>query len=204
MKQPSRRARIFDLIFLILLAMGMLLVAHNRYAISDWWFLRSYIPGADSVRLADDAGLNENGRSLLYRGDPQLAAKSQIDQVCGEGDLGCITNDGTIYILQDDGGRYHDETVVTAAHEMLHAAYRRLSKQRREQVNAWLESERLNLSDPRLDKALDNPSDASEPNDELHSLIGTEYAHLSSDLESYYHKYFNDRSKITAAYTRSQ
>ena len=47
------------------------------------------------------------------------------------------------------------------------------------------------------------PTTSSEPGqrlNELHSLLGTEVAHLSPALERYSHRYFHDRQGIVSAF----
>ncbi|HSH31262.1 MAG TPA: hypothetical protein VK963_01200 [Candidatus Saccharimonadales bacterium] len=204
MSQPTPRQRLWDVVFLIILGLGIYVVALNRIAIADWWFFRSYTPNAAIAALATDAGLSLNGRQLLYRTDPQLVSRARLDQSCGRSVIGCITPEGKVYILQDQGGRFHNEIVVTAAHEMLHLAWRRLPDAERERLAVLLQSEQTRLNDSQLDQKITQAHDATEAVDELHSLLGSEYSNLSGELENYYGTYFTDRTKVTAAYRLSQ
>jgi chromosome segregation ATPase len=43
-----------------------------------------------------------------------------------------------------------------------------------------------------------NKTEPGELSNELHSILGTEYADLSSDLETYYKQYFTNRAQIVA------
>jgi chromosome segregation ATPase len=122
--------------------------------------------------------------------------------------LGCyIGNDSGIYVYQVDDERLHGVEQVTTAHEMLHAAYRRLSKNDRQKVDAMLtDYYEHNLTDQRIKDIIDAYKQ-SEPDDvvnEMHSIFGTELANLPSSLETYYKRYFTDRSKVTDYAARYQ
>lgn len=91
---------------------------------------------------------------------------------------------------------------VTAAHEMLHAAYDRLSDSQRQKVDALLLTEADKLkSDPTFSARI--AVYAKLPKDqyvnELHSVIGTEVADPGSALEQYYTTYFADRTQVICA-----
>ena len=89
---------------------------------------------------------------------------------------------------------------VTAAHEMLHAVYQRMSLFEQSQLNQKLRAVLAQLPNPRILKLVDtyNQQDPSSVDSELHSILGTEVRDLSSDLETYYRQYFTDRSAIVA------
>jgi prefoldin subunit 5 len=92
-------------------------------------------------------------------------------------------------------------TEVTAAHEMLHQAFDRLSTSDKKRVSDMLNSYYKNgLTDKNIiDKMASYKK--LEPNDmvnEMHSVFGTEVGKLPADLETYYKQYFTDRSKIVA------
>ncbi len=86
---------------------------------------------------------------------------------------------------------------------MLHASYRRLSKTRRAEIDHLTTNEVTRLADPHLTSQLNQYHDESERADERHSILGSEFAGLSSQLETYYQTYFNDRSKPTTAIKRT-
>jgi hypothetical protein len=202
MSRPSKAARIVDVIVLILLGLGLYWMAQHRYQISDWWALRTYQPSEQTIALADAAGLSQYGRQLLYRGDPKLVDRGSLDQFCGPDLIGCISREGQIYILQDHEGKYSNEIITTAAHEMLHLAYRRLSTKERQQVDQMTADYLNTVNDPKLNELTNSP-DHAEAADELHSVLGTTRAELPSELEAHYSRYFADRQKTIHAYRQS-
>jgi hypothetical protein len=89
---------------------------------------------------------------------------------------------------------------VVAAHEMLHAAYDRLSPWAKKKLNSELEQQVTTLNNASLNKRLQDYA-SFEPgarDNELHSILGTEYANLSADLEHYYSQYFQNRAQVVA------
>lgn len=197
-----RTSRTFDVLFvgslLVLLGWGYI----NRIAVTDWLYFASYHPSSQIQTLATQAGLNDTGRRLLYRANPTLAGQSTIDQVCDQERLGCLTEKGDVYILDDPTDP--EQTVVTAAHEMLHLAYRRLDAATKQRANALLIDALNRHPDPKLtDELADLPSQ-DEKLDEAHSILGTEYQSLDPALEAYYDTYFRDRTTVVAAEAASQ
>jgi hypothetical protein len=94
---------------------------------------------------------------------------------------------------------------VTSAHEMLHAAYMRLSDEERSAVDTLVEAEytKLSSNDEFAERmAFYARTEPGERDNELHSIIGTEVATISPELERHYARYFDDRSKVVALHTQ--
>jgi hypothetical protein len=112
--------------------------------------------------------------------------------------LGCYAR-GRIHIFNVRDERIADAKYATSAHEMLHAAYARLTKNERVRINMLLE-EAYQYSDRNNElRRIMAEYDRMEPErryNELHSIFGTEYANLSPELEKHYARYFTDRSVI--------
>ena len=116
--------------------------------------------------------------------------------------LGCYhSGQSGIFVLDVTDSRLDGVEQVTAAHEMLHAAYDRLSRSERSKVDAMLEDYYKNdLKDQRIVETI-NAYKKSEPKDvvnEMHSIFATEIASLPAPLEKYYQRYFTDRGQIVA------
>lgn len=201
MFKNRRGSIVSSALFIGIVAVTVLLISLNRVAISDWWWFRTYSPPANVTALADAGGLSEEGRHWLYRTGPQFMSEDAIKNYCGPGDLGCITETGAVYILAYD--KNHQPSVnratVTAAHEMLHMAWRRTTKSERERVEDLLIDAQTSLQSSDLNQRVASYGDSEEQIDELHSMLGTEYEAIGGDLEAYYQKYFSDRSKVVEA-----
>jgi hypothetical protein len=116
--------------------------------------------------------------------------------------IGCF-GQGTLHVLRVDRPDIAPAMVVSAAHEMLHGVYARLTPKARKHIDALIDSFYSTLDDPEL-KAVVATYEKTEPGqrlDELHSLLPTEVEHLSPALERYYRRYFTDRRRIVAAFT---
>lgn len=197
---------LFSLVFTGSLLLLVSLAFLNKQAIFDYIKLRDYTPSAEIVQLASQATLNDEARKVFYVNQPVVQDKAAFKIDCPDGGgektivLGCYHGgQNGIFLLQVSDVRLDGVKQVTAAHELLHAAYERLSSKERQKVDAMLLSYFNNeLKDERI-KATIEGYKKTEPNDlvnEMHSIFPTEIAKLPAELESYYSKYFTDRSKI--------
>jgi hypothetical protein len=177
----------------------------QRQALSDWIQLYGYKPPARIAALAQETTMTDSAKHLFYLNEPRIANKTDFSSHCKNIEktivLGCYHGgeDG-IYILQiANDSELHGVMEVTAAHEMLHAAYERLSASDKTQLNAQLQAY---YDHGLIDKAIKKEVDAyrtSEPGEllnEMHSIFGTEVADLPPGLETYYKRYFRDRSAV--------
>lgn len=199
--------RLFSFVLLIAWLALLGAIALNRYNILDWWKLQHYqVPSAVSS-IADQDTMTDYGRRIFYINKPQIDDKEAFAEACpnngGEQTivLGCYHGgESGIFLQQVKDPRLDGVLQVTAAHEMLHGAYERLSAADRKKVDAMLVDYYNNgLHDPRIIKTI-AAYKKSEPKDvvnEMHSVFGTEVAQLPPALEQYYKRYFNDRSKVT-------
>lgn len=196
-----RTSRAFDVVFVLVLLVGLTTAYFNRTAVQDWAFFLSHHPSVRAQQVAAAAGLNAEGARLLYRGDPQFVSQATIDSVCDKERLGCTTETGQIYVLDDPAKP--DQTVVTAAHEMLHLAYRRLSPNKQDGLSTSL-ADGITDNTADIHSELASSTTDAERLDEAHSLLGTEYTKIADTLETYYRTYFSDRTKVLDVYAASQ
>jgi hypothetical protein len=179
----------------------------NFQAISDWFRLRNYTPpvAVKAFTVADD--MTPYSVHIFYVNHPQLETNvTTFRQHCAIAEqtivLGCYRgNEQGIEIYDVQDARLNGVQQVTAAHEMLHAAYDRLNQKDKDSVDAMLQDFYANqLTDQRIKDTI-NAYKKTEPNDvvnEMHSVFGTEVPNLPAPLEAYYKKYFTDRSQVTA------
>jgi hypothetical protein len=196
-----RTSRTFDAIFLAALAVFVWWASVHRTGISDWVFFLSYHPEPRIITLAADAGLSHDGRRLLYRTNPTFDNQAALTAACDIERLGCLDSKGRAYILDDTANP--QEATVTAVHEMLHLAYRRLTQAQKNELAPLLD-QAITLNQADISTELQDETSATDRLDEAHSLLGTEYAQLPTELEKYYATYFTDRTKIVSANTTSQ
>lgn len=202
-RESSRLARI---LFLLLLLATPLLLFWQRNSLYDSWRLHGYQPPTSVVGLADQDKMTDSARHIFYVNHPELMSDATIfRQACTTAEqtiiLGCYHGpEAGIYIYNVQDDRLAGIQQVTAAHEMLHAAYDRLSDKDRNYVNGLLVDYYNNgLNDQRVKDSIDSYK-KTEPKDianEMHSIFGTEIVSLPQPLETYYKRYFVDRSAVT-------
>ncbi len=186
----------------------ILIVFAQRQAIYDWWRLRDYQAPANVVALADATAMTPKARHNFYVNHPQVEDKTAFNEHCpangGEQTivLGCyIPPQRGIYVYAVDDPQLKGVQEVTAAHEMLHSAYDRLSAKDRAHVDSMLQDfYDHQLHDQRIIDTL-NSYKKTEPDDllnEMHSIFGTEIAELPTGLSQYYEQYFSNRGKVLA------
>lgn len=175
----------------------------NRYNIYDGIVLLNYEAPAKIAQLATDTTMTEKGERLFYVNKPQILGRGLFNEKCQAIEqtivLGCY-NGVSIYVFHVDDQRLDGIQQVTAAHEMLHAAYDRLSGSERKRIDKLTDGLYHKLNNSKLKTSAKNYEEqnpGSIPN-ELHSILGTEINDIGDELEEYYKQYFNDRSKIVA------
>ena len=173
----------------------------NRQVVIDQARLLMYTPSVEVKQLADNTKLSDRGRQLFYVSDPKIQDSAAFNDSCSSTEqtivLGCYKGQ-RIFLYNVTDTRFNGVKEVTAAHEMLHAAYERLGDTEKREVDGLLKPLIEGMKDQRmLDLiALYNKTEPGELYNEMHSILGTEYASLTPGLESYYKKYFEDRSVI--------
>lgn len=188
-------------ILMVLFAIGLVAVFRND--IFDWYQLRGYEPNAEVVSLADNTTMVDYSRKLFYINRPVIADGETFNEHCRGNEhsivLGCyLSGQRGIYLLDVKDDRLRGIKEVTAAHEMLHSAYERLSSSEKERVNKLLEDAFKDVSNTRIIEAVESYRKQSAdivPN-ELHSILGSEVRSLPDELEKYYSKYFSNRLKV--------
>lgn len=196
--------RIISKAFGWLVLVAMVWAALNYEALADQWALQTYHPVGAVATLTNELHLTTKAKAIWYRSRPQIDDKTAFNVDCqpgqGELELGCYWH-GRIYILQINNPSLAPEMEVVAAHELLHAAYTRLSSGQRQTVNTELEQAYAGIHDSDLDARMADyaKSEPGQRDNELHSILGSELASLPTALDSYYTSYFTNRQLVTAA-----
>lgn len=197
----SKLGKLTSIIIVALMSVALIVGISQRQALYDWWRLKDYQPSQEIADLAQQTTLSDSGKRLFYIQHPVLADKQTFNQYCRENEqtivLGCYINRQGIFLYDVTDERLIGVEQVTAAHELLHAAYDRLSSSERQNIDAMLQQTYSQLTDDRIKKTIAT-YEARKANisNELHSIIGTEVDILPDDLEEYYSKYFTNRERI--------
>ena len=204
-RTPGRLLAKLVPLFFILIALGVVLFQQRIVDTVNYY---TYQPSDAIAKIAETTTMQGDGKFYFYASRPELKSASDFNAFCrnnGEQGalLGCYSKrEIAIYDVNDS--RLNGIKEVTAAHEMLHAAWDRLDDSTRK----WLEQE-LKLTyeahkTPELEKrmAMYAETEPGEHYNELHSILGTEIASLPGSLETYYKRYFADRSAIAKQYAQ--
>jgi uncharacterized protein YoxC len=200
----SRRGTIIRLIVSLVLLLGAGWLFLNRMYVVDQIAVWRYTPTLEISQMASRSSMNDNGRFLFYASTPSVQDRNEFNQFCRKiveksAVLGCYTS-GQIYIYNISDPRLDGIKDVTAAHEMLHAAYDRLSPNEKSEVDAMIETAAAQVDSESLKRKLEL-YDTTEPTqrlNELHSMLGTEIKSLPPDLETYYARYFTNRLTLVS------
>lgn len=203
-KSRSKKPRHIGAIVVVLAALILTgwLVLSRQYVVdqvSAW----QYQPSSAVAALADRTTMSRTGRFLFYASQPALDGQYEFNKNCVRKEqntaiLGCY--DGRrIYLYNIADPQLDGIREVTAAHEMLHAAYQRLGEAERAKVDALLEAEYNKMKDDAKFAervAFYARTEPGERDNELHSAIGTEVSVVSPALEAHYAQYFSDRQAV--------
>lgn len=188
----------------IALFLGAIWIVLNQQYIVDRISVLQYSPSAEIVELTNTVDYTDEGRFYFYAAQPIIDGTTLFNKMCERQEkesaiLGCYVNN-LIYIFDVKNEKLAGVETVTAAHEMLHVAYRRLPASEKERVDELLAQEHAKLNSPDLKGRMEyyERTEPGEKFNELHSIIATEFSDISPELEKYYGRFFNDRQKIVA------
>lgn len=197
----------FKFVFFVIFVGVVAFAMFNYRKISDYIILANYQPSEEISSIAISAGMSQAGRDLFYLANPQILAADEFNKICdrkeaGSAILGCFDGQ-SIYLYKVSQPELAGVVEVTAAHEMLHKAWQRLSSAKKKRVSEALEEAyRSNETDEFKERmAYYERQQPGERLNELHSIIGTEIAALSPDLEDYYKTYFDNRAAVVGLHS---
>ncbi len=169
--------------------------------------------------------MTEEARRLFLAAEPRIEAMSELQSHCrntsGSHTLGCFlllrecrtmagvpsscSKKTQIHLLRIDRPDLAELIYVSAAHEMLHAAYDALSPPERQRLDRDLEAAFSRLDRCEITSNLEPYANrgSAERLSELHSVLGTEFADLPASLRSHYSRYFVDRQQVVQAHLRT-
>lgn len=196
------------------LAVVLLLLALTRtQQIRDWYMLQGYTPPPEVSSLARVDTMTAYARMLFYVNKPNLENKYQFASNCPSGTaqtyvIGCYhSGDNGIYLLNVKNSSLNGIVDVTAAYEMLHAGYARLSGTESSKIDAEMWQFYTRNVKSKIISAQMAAYAKTEPGaryDELYSVLATEVKVLPSSLNAQYRRYFLNRDKIVAMYDNYQ
>lgn len=200
-RRLPRLSVLIQLAFLVLLGV----VALDYQGVLDAYALATFHPSAQVAQIESKIDLTPEAKAIFYRARPQIDDKTAFHKDCEtkpqELELGCYYQ-GRIYVLKISNASLEPEMEVVMAHELLHAAWARMGSSEQTSLGTQLEQVYAGLNDQSLKDRMAGyaKSEPGEQNNELHSILATEYPGLSPMLEGHYAQYFKDRRAIVAAH----
>ena len=212
-KRPSRALAIVlaAALNLAVLSGGTWALTHQQL-ITDQFTVWQYEPSAVIEQYVVRSGMSDEGQFLFYASQPEIYTNPSFNETCSNaeedfGVLGCYFPTSSLIFLYDvTDERLDGIEEVVAAHEMLHAVWDRLSTEERDLLIPLLEAEAETMEDdPEFATTLEfyAKTEPGERYNELHSIVATEFAELSPELEEHYAKYFTDRMAVVALHEKS-
>lgn len=199
----SRTRRLLTYGVFVLTVTSAVWLYANRQYVADQLLVWQYTPTSEIQSLVKKSGMSDKGKFDFYTGQPKVEGSQLFNQYCARQEkqnaiLGCYT-DRQIYIYDVTDAKLAGIKSVTASHEMLHAVYDRLGTDEKARVNSLLKDQYKSIDNEELRTRMDyyQRTEPAQRMNELHSILGTEFANLNPELERYYATYFNDRKKVT-------
>ncbi|MEI7689571.1 MAG: hypothetical protein WCI79_01225 [Candidatus Saccharibacteria bacterium] len=196
------RLRASSIIGVIIVALAVVAFL-NRQFIIDQITVWQFKPADGVLSLVERSGMNSQGQFLYLASQPTLDNATDFNAACSRTELvtsilGCY-NGGKIYIYNITDTKLDGIREVTATHEALHAVYVRLDSGEKSKIDGLLEAEYTKLQSDKSFQEKMAFYERTEPgrrDNELHSVIGTEFGGIGTELETYYSKYFSNRQKV--------
>lgn len=190
---------------LALFTIILITVFVQRQLIRDYYVVHTTQLTAEAGQLEAKLALTKPAKFIYAASRPQVQTAADFNNSCKSVShehsivLGCYTAQ-QIYIFNVEDSRLDGVKEVTAAHELLHAVYERMSNAEKMELDKQLLSTAESIDEQRFKDTISEYK-RTEPDqiaNELHSILGTEIAVLPTSLENHYKKYFNNRAQIVA------
>lgn len=198
--------RVFGILLALILAAGVAALFFFRQDLGDLYRASTFDPSPRIEEVMEAIELTDRGERLFLATHPTIEGSQHFTEQCAGVDhsddghlLGCYTDD-RIRLFDVDDERISGVVDVTAAHELLHAAYARLGAHEQTDLQKRLVEvyEGLIPEDPVLAERMSLYQDLPQERfaNELHSVLGTEVAELPQDLEEHYSRWFANRPAL--------
>ncbi len=194
----------------VAVAAGGLIAYTYRGEIRDHFLASSFEPTQRVNQIRDEIELSATGDRVFLASQPTIGGRDEFNRWCAGVDhteeghvLGCFA-ERRIRLFEVTDQRLTGVVETTAAHELLHAAWSRMSQEERAELTDTLvaEYDARAATDAEFSQRMSVYESLSRSAfaNELHSVFGTEVRELSPELEQHYAKWFEDRSVIVDWY----
>ncbi|QIM18471.1 hypothetical protein G7066_07230 [Leucobacter coleopterorum] len=190
----------------VMVVIALIVAFAHRQDIQDHFSASSFDPSTRTVEVMKALQLTPTGKRVFLASHPTVDGSQKFNEQCANVDhseeghvLGCFTGD-RIHLFDVTDKRVRGIVEVTAAHELLHAAFSRLSDGDRTAYSEKLlnEYDVMSTNNPELVDRMSvysHLSDSAFAN-ELNSVLGTEVRDLPTWLNTHYATWFKDRGAL--------
>lgn len=207
-RQENRRQLRREILAVVVVATVMLAVNFlaQSSTMRDFYAGLWFSPSAEMVAMTEELELTATGERILKATQPALEAQESFNEHCNSHEselslLGCYT-EGKIYVYEITDKRLAASNKVTLAHELLHAAWERMSAGEREEIRRLLEEVKRKNEEWFRTELVAYVEEAQM--EEVWTRAGTKLRDLPEALEKKYAKYFRNRLKIVEFYEEYQ
>lgn len=209
-QQKPWLAKLLSFLLVVGIGLGSAAAAfYYRQPLVDTVLAWQYEPSAAEQSIRKDLDLTDIGKRYYDASRTTLQTSDEFNQSCQQQKetnnpiLGCYYLQ-KIYVYDIDNDKLSGIEQTTAAHEVLHAAYERMSMSERESTDKELQRVYASVQNDELKERMQyyEKAEPGEEMNELHSILGTEFRTLSEPLEKHYAKYFNDRAKVVSYFDK--
>ena len=198
-----------ELLIVVVLFAAAGFVWFNKQYLTDQVAAWNYQPSSQMSTIKNDLSLTGKGSLYFDASQPVIESAKDFNTHCNQQQesrnpiLGCYVN-YRIYVYDVTNAKLSGIEQTTAAHELLHAAYSRLSASQKDKLKPLLLEAYKAVKTPELEDRIDyyHQNEPGEEMNELHSILGSEFADLGPKLDEYYQQYFKNRSAVVAYHDR--
>lgn len=186
------------------LAVGLaVFIGFNYQASRDFVHGLFFQPTPEVAKIQEALNLTDTGNRIFKASNPSLENEENFNKRCnsynpGVSVLGCYINNN-IYVYNIQNEELDGIIESTTAHELLHAAWIRLTDSDRAMIIPFLDE----VYSENLEQlgVVEDYEDGARA-DELFARIGTEIQNVPTELEEVYNRYFADRTNIVNYYNQ--
>lgn len=203
-KDKRKNSGAIWLVMTVVFLAGYILVSSDF--VQDTWRGWQYDESVEVGLVRKEIELTDTGERIFLATSPALESAESFNEHCENQRvdvslLGCYT-DGRMYIYDVRSEELTDVKKVTAAHELLHAAWVRMNRREQENVTKMLEDFAQENED-WVNGELEFYNE-DEKMEELYTRVATKVREVPDELEEHYRKYFANRLKIVEFYENYQ
>lgn len=196
--------KIAAVVFAVLVTVFAVIVIINRITVRDFLRGLAYQPTVEVAVIRDKLQLTDWGEFVFNASQPELNERDDFNRNCYSMNeetavLGCYTNEN-IYVYNIKEQKLDGIRELTAAHELLHAIYARLSQDEKASLEPILRQvyqENIDILDKDVKQYLQG-----EQLEEIYVRAGTEVKKLPETLEAHYAKVFSDQDAVVSFYEK--